>query len=111
MAAADPSRMPMLQHALEFLRLGYPIFPVCSPLMGEHQHGSQRCTSPGKRPMVAWEPYQTRLPTEAEVRRWWTSEPRCNIGMATGARSGVIVLDCDSGEANKLAMSKGGLDR
>jgi hypothetical protein len=111
MAAAEARRLPMLDHALGFLKLGYPIFPVCSPLMGKHQHVSQWCTSPGKRPMVAWEPYQTRLPTEAEVRRWWTAEPRCNIGMATGALSGVIVLDCDSGEANKLAMSKGGLDR
>jgi hypothetical protein len=111
MTAAESSAMPMLEHALEYLKLGYPVFPICSPLMGQHQHGGKPCTSPGKRPLVAWEPYQSRLPTEAEVRRWWSSEPRANIGLATGALSGVIVLDCDSGEARSLAMEKGGLDR
>lgn len=100
----------MLDEALDYLRLGYSVFPVCSPAMGAHGHGGKPCTSPGKRPLMAWEPYQSRLPTESEVRSWWTRTPTANIGMATGVLSGVVVLDCDSGEARQLAMAKGGLD-
>lgn len=101
----------MLEHALEFLQLGYPIFPVCSPAMGQHRHRNAACSSPGKRPLIAWEPYQTRLPTINDVREWWSRWPQANIGMPTGKLSGIVVLDADSGDAKKLAMSEGGLDR
>jgi hypothetical protein len=99
----------MLERALEYLQLGYPVFPVCSPKMGRHQHGRSACSSPGKRPLVGWEPYQTRLPTINELRSWWDRWPLANIGMPTGALSGVVVLDCDSGDARQVAMAEGGL--
>lgn len=106
----------MLQHALEYLGLGYPVFPVCSPRMGQHAHRgaggtSETCKNPGKRPLVSWEPYQSRLPDETEVSLWWARWPQANIGMATGIVPGVVVLDCDSGEARQLALSNGGLDK
>lgn len=104
----------MLEVAQAYRERGRPVFPVCSPAMGRHRHGgrgSPDCDKAGKRPLVAWEPFQTRLPTDVEVLSWWTRWPNANIGMATGALSGVIVLDCDSGEAKKLAMERGGLDQ
>jgi hypothetical protein len=99
----------MLERALEYVQLGYPVFPVCSPKMGTHQHGRSSCNSPGKHPLVSWEPFQTRLPTINEVRSWWDRWPVANIGIPTGALSGVVVLDCDSGEARQLAMNEGGV--
>ncbi len=109
---ASSERAPnMLTRALEYVELGYPVFPVCSPLMGQHAHGAQPCSSPGKRPLVSWEPYQRTLPTTAEVQQWWGRWPLANIGMATGVLSGIVVLDCDSGEARQLAMERGGLDK
>lgn len=117
MAVADPSGKPMLEHALEYLALKYPIFPVCSPLMGAHQHfidGKLKDCTPdkrGKNPMVPWKAYQTGLPTAEKVRDWWRRWPDANIGMATGEFSGVIVLDCDSGEARQLVLGKGGLEK
>lgn len=101
----------MLPRALEYLEMGYPVFPVCSPLMGQHSHGSQPCGSPGKRPLVSWEPYQRTLPTAADARQWWGRWPLANIGMATGVLCGIVVLDCDSGEARQMAMDRGGLDK
>ena len=110
---AEQSRQakPMLEHALEYLQLGYPVFPVCSPAMGQHRHRNESCKSAGKRPLIAWEAFQTRLPTINEVREWWTRWPAANIGMPTGRLSGVVVLDADSGDAKKLAMGEGGLDK
>lgn len=107
----------MLEHALEYLSFGYPIFPVCSPLMGAHQHfidGRIRDCAPdkrGKNPMVPWKAYQTTLPNSGQVRDWWRRWPDANIGMATGAFSKIIVLDCDSGEARQLVLEKGGLEQ
>jgi hypothetical protein len=101
----------MLQSALEYLNLGYPVFPVCSPTMGQHSHRNQPCKNPGKRPLIAWEPFQTRRPTINEVREWWARWPLANIGMPTGRLSGIVVLDADSGDAKKLAMDQGGVDR
>jgi hypothetical protein len=111
MASSEPNQKPMLGYAQEYLGMGYPVFPVCSPRMGRHDHGQKPCTNPGKRPLVSWEPYQSRLPSEDEVRSWWSHWPTANIGMATGVRSGVVVLDCDSVEARQEALSAGGLDK
>lgn len=117
MAASEPSKKPMIEHALEYRSLGYPVFPVCSPLMGKHQHfreGRMKdCVGDkvGKNPMVSWLAWQSSLPSAAQVREWWQKWPTANIGMATGAFSGVIVLDCDSGAARQLALDRGGLDR
>lgn len=116
-AAEDASSGPgvMLSHALAYLERGYPIFPVCSPLMASHRHwnGTTMATCPkdrrGKLPLVKWKPYQMELPTEIDVRSWGAKWPAANIGMATGTLSGIVVLDCDSGEAKRQAMENGGL--
>lgn len=110
MAASEPMAS-MFENALEYLQLGYPVFPVCSPAMGQHKHGNAPCKNMGKRPLVAWEAFQTRLPTINEVRDWWNHWPAANIGMPTGKLSGIVVLDADSGDAKKLAMEQGGVDR
>lgn len=119
MAAADaePTRKPMVEYALEYLSLGYPVFPVCSPLMGLHQHRRNgkladcALDKRGKNPMTSWKDCQTELPSADEVRSWWRRWPDANIGMATGAFSKIIVLDCDSGEARQLALDRGGLEK
>lgn len=115
--AASERAPDMLARALEYLDFGYPIFPVCSPRMGIHEHvtDGKRELCPrdkrGKTPMIGWKSVQTILPTKKNVTAWWTRWPNANIGMATGALSGVVVLDCDSGDARALAMERGGLDK
>lgn len=118
MAAAERAQRPMVEYALEYRRLGYPVFPVCTPRMGRHRHykrgsGWYECPKDriGKQPLIRWKNFQTRLPTTREIREWWTRWPDANIGMATGEFSDVIVLDCDSGEARRLALEKGGIDQ
>lgn len=51
-----------------------------------------------KRPMLrSWEPYKTTPPTADEIDQWFLNNTR-NIGIVTGAVSGVIVLDIDGQE-------------
>jgi len=51
-----------------------------------------------KEPLVKWEEYQFRLPTEEEVKKWF-SDPNKNIAIVCGKVSGnVIVFDFDDKE-------------
>lgn len=48
-----------------------------------------------KKAMVKWKDYAKRLPTEQEVRSWWRRYPQANVGIVTGAISGLVVVDID----------------
>jgi len=50
-----------------------------------------------KEPLVAGA-YKAATSDLAQVRAWWTQWPDANIGLATGERSGVFVLDIDGPE-------------
>ena len=62
-----------------------------------------------KRPLMAWERFQTNLITEDEIREIWSNNPDANIGIVTGQVSGIVVVDIDGpdGVQNYKAMNKG----
>lgn len=65
--------------ALALAASGIPVFP---------------CVAGGKRPAVAGGFHAASA--EADLaRRWWTAMPTANIGMPTGAASGLVVVDVD----------------
>lgn len=67
--------------ALKYLLKGWPIIPI-NPTT--------------KKPCLeSWKEFQNRLPTEEEVRDWWTKWPWANIGLVTGKISRVSVVDVD----------------
>jgi hypothetical protein len=49
----------------------------------------------GKRPVVPWLEYQRRRAAPAEVEGWFERWPDANVGIVTGALSGLVVLDVD----------------
>lgn len=117
----------LLDIALTYLERGFPIFPVCTPIpvkpgwcVQHRDHaavneqrivsGRQALANPGKHPLVSWGAYQRRLPTEDEVRDWWTRWPSANIGLVTGALSGRVVLDSDGFDAYTAVLSRGGVE-
>lgn len=67
----------LVQAALGYAAKGYPVFPV----------GSK------KRPLVKWKAGASTDPET--IRRWWAQWPLAMIGMPTGERSGLVVLDID----------------
>ncbi len=97
----------LLEAALDYAHRGMPVFPV----HGIDDRG--RCTcggeeldektgevipcregKPGKHPRVSdWGNAATTV--EAEIRAWWERWPLSNIGMPTGAKSGLDVIDDD----------------
>lgn len=55
------------------------------------------CEPRGKRPLIRdWPSLATTDP--GQIRRWWIQHPSANIGVATGAKSGVVVIDVDAPE-------------
>ena len=60
----------------------------------------------GKRPIVPWLEYQSRLATEKEVEAWFDGQRTPNLGIVTGALSNLVVLDIDSrhGGPQSLAL-------
>ncbi len=52
-----------------------------------------------KRPLLdAWASFQTDGASEDQVREWWARHPQANLGIVTGAVSGIVVLDLDGSE-------------
>lgn len=66
--------------ALTYQRLGWSVIPL----------------QPGEKfPIVPWREFQDRRADETEIRSWFSSWPRANVGLVTGAISGFVVLDVD----------------
>lgn len=63
-----------------------------------------------KTPAQNWAAYQTRRHTDEELAHWLTCGTDYNVGIATGAISGVVVLDLDSSDAEAFAEAKGLLE-
>jgi len=60
-----------------------------------------------KKPAIKeWKPYQTKRPTKDELQQWFGNGSKNNIGIVTGAISGIAVVDFDTPEAVKLAKEK-----
>jgi hypothetical protein len=85
-----------LQAARDYLSRGFSVIPIVPR---------------GKKPAIPWEEFQKRLPTDAELVKWFGSGSAYNIGIVTGTISGLAVIDLDSTEAitfaeeNKLSIS------
>ena len=71
--------MPLPEAAARFAAAGVPVFP-CVP--GE------------KRPLVR-RGFHDATANAAQVSEWWSRWPQANIGIPTGAASGVEVVDVD----------------
>src|SRR5829696_498645 len=80
----------LLKAALAYARRGVPVFP---------------CEPGGKRPLT----YNGFWDSSADPRRvaaWWDRWPDANLGVPTGERSGLLVLDIDRGGAAPRASPR-----
>jgi hypothetical protein len=81
--------------ALNYARLGWPVFPVHSIEGRECTcHKSGACQAPGKHPRCRHGANEATCEGE-KIENWWTQWPSANIGVATGPTSGITVLDID----------------
>jgi len=105
---------PPVEAALAYIARGWPVFPVAwvtSPDGPCACRSGASCTHPAKHPLV---PGGTSSATtdRSHVLDWWRHWPAAGIGLVTGARSGLAVLDVDprhggSGSLDALRASVG----
>lgn len=69
-----------LQAALKACRRGWSVLPM---------------RPGGKAPLIPWLERQETPARESHIRQWFERWPRANVGVATGAVSGIVVLDVD----------------
>ena len=93
-----------LQCAEQYCLLGWRLVPVHGLTDGTCSCGSANCGRAGKHPrVVGW---TTKASADArQVAAWWTTWPQANVGLATGADSGVVVLDID-GETGRATLGE-----
>lgn len=59
-----------------------------------------------KRPLVEWGQYQHRRATDQDVKGWFSKWPEANVGIVTGAVSGLVVLDVDPQHGGEDSLQK-----
>lgn len=78
-------------------RLGWPVFPIYGISDGLCNCGKADCSRPGKHPIGKLAPRglhdASRDPDT--INAWWRAAPYANIGVPTGAPSGLVVIDVD----------------
>ncbi len=91
-----PDGIPaLLRAALWYAGRGIPVFPLQSvDERGRCSCGGKPGCKPGKHPRIA-NGHIGATTDEGRIRRWWSKWPDANIGIPTGERSGLLVLDVD----------------
>lgn len=75
----------MLSEALRYYDLGFSVIPIVYK---------------DKKSLVPWQEYQTKRATREQVEIWFKNpELEINIGIVTGAISGIVVVDIDTTES------------
>jgi hypothetical protein len=100
-----------LKAALGYLGRGWAALAVCPP---DHKDvppfHRAACSKPGKRPLGPWKTWQTRLPTLDEVVGQWELVPAANVGIALGPVSGLVGVDVDGEEGERILRELSGGD-
>ena len=94
-----------LASALRHVRRGWAVFPLHGVQSGECTCGNPDCKRVGKHPLTA-HGLNDATTDEATIRRWWKKHPKANIGIATGSRSDLVVVDIDPRHSGSKSLRK-----
>lgn len=83
----------MLDQLKKLNNLGLSLIPVAGKRSSDKDGA--------KRPLVSWQEYNQRKPTETELQTWVNSFPKMDVGVVTGPVSKVLVLDIDGPEGEE----------
>ena len=94
--------MTCLEEALRYAARGWRVLPLHTPEVSGCSCGKPECSSVGKHPRTKGG-LGDATTDPASIRAWWKRWPSANVGIRTGAISGLAVLDID-GEDGKAAL-------
>lgn len=102
MKPPDNKPANMLEHALAYAALGYPVFPL-----GDAGSVDDDGEPLFKRPRRGFKWRERATTDESMIRQMWARWPFANIGMPTGPASGVFVVDVDGDESQQWLEDNG----
>lgn len=80
--------------AFRYAHRGWRVFPLHGVVNGACTCGRRGCSSPGKHPLVR-RGLNEATTDACVIKEWWRRWRSANVGVATGATSGIVVLDID----------------
>ena len=98
-------------HALRYAALGLAVLPLHRPVDRDGRLlcscGKADCTSPAKHPVGRLAPRGLRdASRDPHLLGAWFERERWNVGIATGAVSGIVVLDIDPRHGGEEALAE-----
>lgn len=84
----SPDSGRLLEAALTYAATGLSVLPLHVPADGVCSCGGNNCSSPGKHPRTR-HGLEDATADPAVVADWWRRWPSANVGIRTGAASGV----------------------
>lgn len=84
-----------LDWALYYASLGWPVFPIHTPITGGGCSCNKQDCSIGKHPRTP-NGFKDATTDPLQIKQWWSQWPDANIGIATGKKSNLIIIDIDS---------------
>ncbi|UCE88118.1 MAG: bifunctional DNA primase/polymerase [Pseudomonadota bacterium] len=82
--------IPIVDVALRYLERRWSVIPV---------------RPRDKRPLVRWQIYQHQCAGDSDVRQWFGQWPDANVGVVTGAISGLVVMDVDPKHGGEQSLA------
>src|SRR5262245_23577095 len=91
--------------ALYYTSRGWRVFPLHTVAAGRCACGDPNCSSPGAHPRKQHGEKDASDDPE-QVRAWWAQWPDANVGIATGAISGLVVIVIDPLKGGEESFAK-----
>lgn len=88
------TKQPRVNIALYYANRGWPVIPLHYPKGNQCSCLKQNCTSIGKHPITKHGLKEGTI-DQMQIRRWWNQYPSANIGIITGGKSQLLVVDID----------------
>ena len=86
----------------DFTKHGIKVFPVHGVVDGKCTCGNPKCGSVGKHSVVGkWQESATL--DEEQISKWWTKNPKWNVGILLGPESGICDIEFDDDEGKATA--------
>lgn len=94
-----------LEYALEYARKGWRVLPLHTPDgVGRCSCHKTECDNVGKHPRTL-NGLKDSTSDEERINYWWSTWKDANIGIATGADSGFVVLDVDPQHGGEKSLA------
>ncbi|WP_432471314.1 bifunctional DNA primase/polymerase [Amphritea sp. HPY] len=102
MAISKVNGLGLLEAALSYAANGWPVIPLHDCAWGRCSC-TRNCSSPGKHPRTR-QGHKDATTDENIIQQWWERWPNANIGLRTGAESGIVVLDVDPDHGGEKSL-------